>query len=222
MALARLKFLKGAQLLNISSTTYDTQLKALLSAVSAFVDRYCRVVNDDGTGSLEKTTYTSEYYTGDETKKLFLRNFPVSSIASVFIWDGSDSYDQENSGHYALFDKRYIYFPALGQEGNSTWGAWPCYPNGIKVSYVAGYDTTNWDTADVPVGTGQTFAVPADLEYAVAVLAALAWQKGRQDLGLLGKTGLSVGPQSLSIESYEQGMPPDVKAILMNYKRANI
>ena len=214
MALARLKLLKNASLLNETGSGNDAPMKQLLIVASKLVENFC-------SRSFESATIADEVHIGDNDRELFLNHYPVSSVTSVKIWDGDGSFDAENSSYWELMESRYIRYPKLGQEGNASYGAWPC-DREIRITYVIGYATTHWDTADVPLGAGQTFAVPADLEYAVAKIAAFMWLEGRgSNESRIGKSGITVGNQSIELESILRSLDdPDVRTILKEYKRS--
>lgn len=161
-ALARLSLLKSSLLLNELTTTFDDALKALLIQTSNFVDVYTqrRIENS---GSLMQTTYTSERYTGNDTHKLWLKNWPITSVTDLSFWDGDDSYDTETSTIYEVVRERYIFYPKLGQASNASQVNFKStFDNGIEVTYVAGYDVTStWRITDVVIGA-KTFTVAGD------------------------------------------------------------
>lgn len=87
MALTTVDYVKTVS--NIVGTTYDAQISALLDAASAEIKAYLGI-------EVEQATYT-EYYTGNNTTRLALRQIPVTSITSVSI--KSDGYfDQKSPG----------------------------------------------------------------------------------------------------------------------------
>lgn len=222
-ALARLSLLKSALLLNDTGTSNDSAYSALLLQASALASRYCR----QG-GSLESTAYTDELYSGTDAlsgpraygygvyaaRELWLRNYPVTALTTVKIWDGVDSFDTESSSYYELINSRYIQYPKLGQEGNAAWPEWPCHaPNNIKISYTAGYTTTDWATALITAA--QLGTVPLDLEMAVASLAAWLYRHNPQ----AGIKSESAGPYSTTYADVIGGasMPAEIAAMLDAY-----
>ena len=69
-------------------------------------------------------------------------------------------------------EKRFVAYPVLGTEDDATFSDWvKAEPDNIKITYVAGYVTTDWDS--VTIAAPATFAVPYDLEYAVGYIAAI-------------------------------------------------
>jgi len=211
-ALARLTLLKSAAMEKESSSTYDDELKACLIAASRVADSFCN-------RSFEAETYEDETYTGNDTSRLFLRNTPVIAVESVKLWDGVDSYDTETAPYYRLIDDMYLQYPDLGQEASASWSCWISdYENGIKVTYTAGYATSNWETAAV----ADSFGVPSDLEMAVARMAMQLWKDGKKGGIRFGLTSVAQGGDSLAIDRYIQGLPEDVKMTLNQYRRVNI
>lgn len=207
MALGRLALLKSSALLNISGTTYDNELKLLLEAVTEYVHTTaCGRV-------LESATYTDELYSGDGSNSLYLNEWPVTTLSAVKIWDGS-AYTAETVGYFATIDGMRLHYPALGQEANATYGRFPLGVNNIKVTYTAGYATTNWDSAAITA----SFAVPRGLEYAVCKIAALWWQD-RKDGGRLGLRSATKGSEGLITEMFVAGLPADIERQLAQYRR---
>lgn len=155
-ALARLSLLKSAAFLNELTTTFDNELKFILEDVTDFVELYCGRI-------LESTTYTDELYTGDDTDVLFLKAWPVTTLSTVKLWDGSSTYATETATYYALINQRYIQYPALGQDSVATWSKWQSsYRNGIKVTYTAGYRTgTTYAITGVSIAN-DTFTILGD------------------------------------------------------------
>lgn len=65
-----------------------------------------------------------------------------------------------------------------------------------------------------------SFAVPADLEQAVATIAAMLWLETRESgEGRLGKTGQVAADLVVTYERFEKGIPPEAMMILKQYMR---
>ena len=76
--------------------------------------------------------------------------------------------------------------------------------------------TASWLTAGA---TNTLWAVPRDLEYALAKLAALTWLEGRGGDGRLGVTSKTIDVAgNLSYEKFIIGISPDIKLILDQYR----
>lgn len=206
MAYARLLLLKSAELLNDSTTDNDTIYKLALAQASRMADRAT-------SRTLERTTYTNERYVGDGTDRLYVRNWPVSTLSAVKFWDaGTDTYATENSSYYELIDERYVMYPADGQSSSATYGNFP-RGHKLKVGYSAGYQSTSWDTMAL---TG-TFGFPEDLELAVARLAAHLWNTK----GVAGVAAESYGPSSVTYttDRSSSAIPADIMAVFDGYRR---
>ncbi len=168
----------------------ETEIKRLITAVQAVFERYCNRLFDEA-------IYT-EYYSGDGTDKLFVKNGPIYSVTTIH--DDTDhaygadtlvaatEYGTINDIYVQMYTSRF----AVGV-------------NNIKIIYVAGY--------------GDNLAVPANLEHAGIEQAAWLFKKGEQHLyGISGKT-LEDG----SLQMFDTGLLlPSVKAILDSYRRINV
>lgn len=223
MALARLKLFKSNTYLAIDPSWAGADdnndvYSEILKIASTHVEKWCA-------RRLIRQTYTDELYTGNDSNKLYLNEWPVVEIISVKLWDGSDSYDVETSTYYALIQQRdedpgYIYYPALGQESNGSWSGWESdYANGIKITYTAGYSDTGWKTKDVT----DAFGVPADLEHATCLIAYKIWKDSAEGGGRFGLASMAKGDASMGlIESVVRAFPAEVKMILHTYRRLSI
>jgi len=160
MALARLGLLKA--FLNLSGSVYDEALKAFLIGATAQAEAY--------TGRhLESATVSNEKHVGTGSRKLYPREYPVTSLTSMTIWDGS-AYTAETASYAEIIDGLTLYYPALDQESNATYGAWPSGLRGsgdeddhynIRLTYVAGYTTTGWASETVRMLISSLTTAPA-------------------------------------------------------------
>jgi len=193
--------------LKISGSAYDNDLKLLIEAASTEVESFCD-------RQLISAAITDELHTGRGTRVLFPLQWPVTTLSSVSIWDG-DAYTSESTAYVTILDEKGLYYPAIDQIDNATYSNWGDTVNGIKITYTAGYDTTNWDTDAITT----SFGVPNDLEWAVAMIAALKWLEGRASEGRMGKSGINVGEQTILIERFKKDYSPQVNNILRRYSR---
>ena len=213
MALARLSVLKSYLLLNEAASTYDNALKVLLEQATEIANQF--------TGrELESASYTLEKYQGNGRDALWLRNYPVTAVSAVKLWDGS-AFTTETSTYYELNDSRWLLYPAPLYLSSATFACWPIdslVRLNIQVSYTAGYVTTLWASAAIT----DSFAVPRDLEMAVARMAALAWEDGKGGSGRLGVTTMSRVSESLTIDRFVAGLPKDITDVLQSYTRVTL
>ncbi len=211
-ALARLSVLKSKLFLGQASNANDDELKNLLIATTEQVESWTN-------RTLVSATQTDQLMTRLKfsPNKLFPVETPVTSITALKFWDTTtDTYVTETAANYLLVDQLYIQYPALGKINDATFSEFPDGVNEIKITYVAGFVTTNWDTAAITVD----FTVPADLEKAVAAIAHLAWQDGQGGSNRRGVTQINVGAQGLTKEIFQTGaFPKDVERILAKYSK---
>jgi len=214
-SLARLAVLKDASLVSILGSAQDDSLRWVLQATTKAVEKYCN-------RQLVSATISAERHSGDGTKSLYLKQYPVLELPSaVGIWSAtSETFAAELTSYMEVLEQRILYYPKLGQENNATHQSWPdTHPNNIQVTYVAGYDTTGWD-ADNVSDTG-AFAVPSDLEAAVAEIAAFAWLDGMgSGQARLGLSQMTMGPDTMDIVKVEKGFTPKIQRMLADYMRA--
>ena len=216
MAIARLSVLQAELGITTTVAATDNVLKSLLAQASKFANHR--------TGrALESTAYTDELYRGGGGAELWLNQYPVTTLSAVKIWDG-DAYTAETSSYYELVSvnniARIIRYPKPGQSGSATYGAWPRawdVEYNIKVSYTAGYITTSWDVAATTPITA-AFGVPEDLEWAVARMAAIMFMDTRGDQSRLGIASMTSQNESLTTNSFVNGLPKDVLMALDNYR----
>ena len=217
MALARLTVLK--EHLNVSTSSLDTTLKNYLKAATAIASKYTKRSMLERPSSAEEEFYSVEnidvggyqelsFSFGTPTQ-LYLRNKFNLSVTSII-----DDYDKTggdvtiDSGDYTVFGEEGV---VRFNKDNISAG----FKN-VKVTYKAGYTTTDWDTA----ASSATFGdVPEDLEIAVIFIASklfLDSKKGDDRQGLSSKTrdGESVSFSAI----FERGLPSVALMILDNYR----
>ncbi|MEP0814517.1 MAG: hypothetical protein HRF49_07625 [bacterium] len=205
-ALCRLSRVK--KLLNITASTWDTHLKQLcIEASQAFESETGRV--------FDKQTYTSERYTlDDEARRLYLKHWPVVSVTSLYFSDTLIA-----ATDYEIIDSRYLLYPKAGATGTSTLrGTFPAGDSEIKVTYVAGYTTTGWDTASLPLASGETFAVPEDIEYAIAEYVAVLFKRSLDGDARIGITSRNRGSESEGYEKYVNDYPDVFNRAVAKYR----
>lgn len=211
MALGRLSVLKSGSFLKITASTFDDDLMFELENATDFVNSWCDRV-------LEEASYSDEFYTPFTDNKLYLKQWPVTSVSAVKFWDSAtETFITEASTLWELINGRFIAYPKRGQSSSSTFSRLPKNdPESMKISYLAGYPTSGWATKSITDG----FAVPRGLEWGTCAIAAIDWSLGREDRDLLGIVTRSLGVESMSYESFEKGIYPEkIIRKLDTYKR---
>lgn len=210
MALTTLSAVKT--FLGISDTSEDDKLTAMVASADAAIKQYCG-------RQLESATRT-EYYSGDGSSVLLLRQRPVTSVTSVHVdasgyaGQGTDAFgsstawtagtdffvrftdeSERNTGELVA-----IKGPgAFTADGNpKTWGEWPNGVGNIKVVYLGGYTT-----------------VPDDLKLAANQIVAQLRNTAEVGRDLSGE---KLGGYSYTIES--SGLPgiASARQILNKYR----
>ncbi|MGB8422185.1 head-tail connector protein [Paraburkholderia sp.] len=181
------------QWLNVSTTNDDALLTRLVSAASQFVQTY-----------LNRTIASAAYVenrTGSGSDTLALANYPCTAVSSLIIATVpvSPSPDGLQAGY--VFDDRFIYLIGNAYAASAFPGTapnrfpkWP--PQGVQISYTAGFATT-----------------PLDIEQAVLELIALKYSD-RQHMGQVSKS-----IQGEVVSFFMGDMPKGVQTILNNYKK---
>lgn len=101
---------------------------------------------------IEESTYTDEIYDGTGDCYLFPRNVPVTSITSLYVYEGLDSNGDEDWEEWTQNDEYSRLLIETGGYQIFIDGAYfPEGKNNIKITYVAGYnsDTLPQDIASV-------------------------------------------------------------------------
>lgn len=99
-------------------------LEELINAVTDFMEDYCK-------RRFMKTAYANELYDGDGTEMLFLKNYPIVTIATIY-WTYVDVADDLiDSDEYKIYNSGGYLFRS---------GGWIAGHQNIKINYTAGYD----------------------------------------------------------------------------------
>lgn len=110
------------EMAKITGTSDDAKLGLIISAVSAAISNYCN-------RNFGSATYT-ETYNGSGTKFQWLRQRPVSAVASVSIYGTTIPAQGSNPNAYGYsFDLNRLYFAGFFPEGMQN----------VVVTYTAGY-----------------------------------------------------------------------------------
>ncbi len=160
--------------LGISSVTQDTLISSLITSVSAEVESFCG-------RKFESDTYT-EYFDTDGETKIFLKNYPVTSLTSVKyqngVWNNITWLDYINSS--------YLLNEEIGKVSFD--GHLPKAEKYLEIVYVGGY-LIDWDNETDPL----LHTLPADLTQAVNEIVASKYNlKSSQGISNMSTEGQSI------------------------------
>jgi len=185
---------EAKEYLKITSSGDDSILDLLINNVSQMVQRYLK-------RNLITTDYV-EYYSGDSSLDLVLRNYPINSIASIYIdqlrqWGISNAVDVANN---VIIKKKQGIIRAF----NLLYG-WTSGESNIKITYNAGYT----------VGTGGgTGTLPYDIRMAVVRILDHHYRIGYTHRKLDFQTE---SMQNMNTTFKDFDLPKDVKLMLDGY-----
>ena len=192
-------------LLEITSTTHDAVLSALIATVSqrieSFIDR-----------PIEAAARTEEYDIKPRQRVLFLRAYPLTAqtdIASIKIatnWDFAAATAVTSTDYHVDFDTGAVHFnfyPLTQYMGNNVATA----PNAVQVLYTGGFTAT----AD---GTTQFIVDYPAIAYAAETQVIAMWR--RRDEPMVKTT--KIGDYGSTVEGAVKFLP-DVIEALIPYRR---
>lgn len=168
--------------------TNITTLELIVNSVCEFIRGY--------TGrTLPSTVYTSLLLDGSGWPDMWLPNWPVTTLTSLYENDtlltkDTDFYIYEETGKLTR----------IASAWPSELGIWTERPKGIKITYTAGYSAA---------------AMPKDLKTACLIQTADYWTKFLHNSW--GESTRSVASQSVTV--IEGDILPVVKATLARYRR---
>lgn len=167
----------------------------LIGVASDFIDRFAN-------RSFIKATYTDQEYDGDGKNNIYLRDYPIITVASVVNYDSYNAaaiYTYTVNTEYLLYlNEGYIFMRGITTPGHKNY----------RITYDAGYLLAD---------------VPYDLKNACAQLAGLVYyNKGKSGIKseAIGKYSVSYGMNELKIA----GIPvsADIAGVIEQYRRINI
>jgi len=165
-------------------TDFDTNLlNTLIESVCSFVENYI------GT-PIEQKSVTS-YLTVKQTNKVFLPYQPVQSVTSIANADSTYTYQEMDLNDFILFKDEGLLIYKKG--GLNT------LDNGLKVDYVAGFDS-----------------VPSDLKGVTCELVYLLYQKIRN--GTLDASYMSNFRENVAFPQENKILMPHHRKVLDIYK----
>lgn len=178
--------------------TAETGDNAILDALAPAVTRSFKQYLDR---DMFETTYTDEKYNGNGQKRLELRQFPITAVASLAVWEVAVAAAANSVSAGFLFDEFGLYLNPTTLSGD--WrGGFGIFPRGfqnVKVTYTAGFASGH--------------EVLATMKTAAQMQGAYLFRT-RDRIGLKSET-LGQGQTT----SYErEPFPPQVKEILDQFK----
>jgi hypothetical protein len=109
------------------------------SRVESIIYERSGIINEEHRRNFQETTYTDEYYDSVGDDRIFLDNYPITEITSLYLWNGAE-YILKTQGRDPNSDDYYI------NKANSGEVRFHSSPdagfNKIKVTYKAGYAST--------------------------------------------------------------------------------
>lgn len=132
---------------------YKDALKIVNSTEDDKITQYSLEIEDRVKSYLgydvEQTTYTDELYDGTGNEYLFTRHVPVTSITSLYIYEGLDSLGNEDWEEWTQNDEYdRLLIETGGYQIFMDGAVFPKGRNNVKITYVAGY-TTNTLPQDI-------------------------------------------------------------------------
>lgn len=184
------------------TTSEDSIVSDLINECSVWINSYCgRALVDPTVGGTVGASYT-EYYDGDGTSQLYLKNWPLIALTSLYedyarAWTADTAIDvaanvqlDSASGILTLWNTRVYFARGVGN---------------VRVIYRAGYV--------------HNVNVPYDLQMAARKL--VAW-KYFQDYSQRRFGVASESVQDRTTNYTDEALLPDVKQILDRYRRIGV
>ncbi len=147
--------------------------------------------------TLAKTTWTDLYLDGNGQHEIWLPNWPVSVLTSLYEDDVLLTKDTD------------FYLDATTGRLTKDSGHWTHHRRGLKTTYTAG-----WVVQGATVGAGET-ATPARVKMAVLELIEMSWRKLQTHS--FGVVSRSLAQQSMTVS--EKEIPDFVQDVLRQESR---
>lgn len=184
-----------------ANTDDDDTIQFLITSFSQYV------LNRTGVASFNSVNQYTEIYDGNGSQRLFLRNYPITSIISVVVgsYQVSQSTSTSSAGLFIEQIPRSIAFRSGGVGWTTAVGIYPyTFRPGIgnvQVTYMAGYTS-----------------VPYDLQE--ACMKAVAINYKRKDwIDLASKTLTASGGGTGTTAYRAWALPPEIERVLVWYSR---
>lgn len=200
----------------ITASTWDTPLAVLVTAVSAMVRRWCD--RDESTG-FEGGTDKTEYYDGNDSPTLQLREWPVISITSVAERADDGTLTTLDSTEYradlrtgVLSRQASTYGRIIALTGRASIPGFGHSPN-----WGAGYQ--NWKV----VYKGGFATIPGDLKYGCYKVCDALWAQRRKDMaGIQSESIGDYGYVNKPLGDYDTSMRDLAKPFIGAYMTGNL
>ena len=186
-------------LLDISGSSQDAVLTTMISAVSARIENFLD-------RPLAQTSRTEEYNIKPRQRKLFLRAYPVTTVASIKIapdWNYGAATAVATDDYRLTSDNGLIHFnfyPVTSYLGDNYEAA----PDAVQITYTGGLATNTTNLiSDYP-----NIAFAADMQ------VVAAWRRRDTPQG----NGINMGGSTITYEK-PLAMIPDVIEALTPYRR---
>lgn len=183
--------------MGITGTDNDTVIDELITGVTAFIKSYC------GGRKFLQADYVEIYDSRHGRHKIFLNIIPVTGVTSVEYRSGPASnptWVAYNADSYLLYGNGgYIHF----------FGALPEVPQGLRITYFAGYSIDFTQEFDTGFHT-----LPADITLAANEIIATILNT-RKSAGI---TTESTEGQAITYDTMAGAMSKNAKNILNGYK----
>jgi uncharacterized phiE125 gp8 family phage protein len=182
--------------LGLSGTTHDTLLDELIKNATASIERYCN-------RNFTEATYT-EYFDTEPVAKLFLRNFPVSSLTSVQYRNGTwgaITWENLNINDYLLNENGKVSLAFVLPQAEKY----------IKIVYVGGYKIDFANETNPALHN-----LPADLTQIATEIVAQTFNQ-RTSVGISNET-----TEGQSITYKDSDVTKQYSSRLMSYRSINV
>jgi hypothetical protein len=186
----------------ITSNAYDTKIGIIIDVATDLIEKYCdrRFI---------ETTYTDQYYDGNGSTQLLLRQYPISTRAT-FQLDERNS--DMNDASFSSVDTSLYHLDYTNGMIELVGYKFREVPKKYKVTYTAGYAFDN----TTPGATLESLGI-GDLEYACWVICNNIYKHAASPTGIssesIGNYSVSYGGQGWLLKD------PELKLILDKYKR---
>ncbi len=187
----------------ITVATDDTLIERLINIVSDYIEKFCD-------RRFLQTAYTDEYYDGNGSNQMLLKQYLVSSAAS-FVLEERDT--DTNEANWSSVDTKLYHIDYTAGIIELIAHTFREAPRKYRVDYTAGYAFDN----STPGATLESLGI-GDLEYACWKIVNNLYKDAGDTDGIKSE---SIGNYSVSYGDYMM-LSPEVKLILLKYKRPHL